>query len=533
MPPESPPEDDTAAQADEDDIDDADSGLDATRHDEPAGAGDGCPDGEEAGSDGGDAAVATDAVVDRRVDALDLWQRWDADEQNSPGDDGLLPLVDLHLHRYCPVPFLDSDPEPEAERPDVQFLRGPIRTGVRHTPTAVLVVTVLFVVGAEFSPSVGGVSVFFPRLGAVDVVALVGAALVWGAILGLTIEADLVEGRDLLKALVVYGTFAVLAAGTVGSIYLVLTAEDPSTLPPNIIYTSGYLLTLLVGGLLIYDGMMRTEYLFQQLDNKEIVDSTPGRTDGPYERFRADLVEKLTQSRPLPVVGEFPIPFLFAPLFVSQFAAVWWVTDGPQALGFPLTYAANVFVDLFIAVVAFQFLVLLKGFYELVTDEWDGESTESLLTYRPFHPDARGGFRDFGRFATRVNLILIVGGLFLTYRLLVQGARVLPTAMGSDHGAVLWMMNFSGPVVAYGLVALAWLYYSFWELHRKMARERQESYLKRIEKRPVPDNSPEEAAAYGELRTGPPVWPIGTTALASLVSGTLAPVVVALPRLLS
>ncbi|MDX1747362.1 MAG: hypothetical protein R3324_15610, partial [Halobacteriales archaeon] len=397
--------------------------------------------------------------------------------------------------------------------------------------------------------------------------------------------------------------------------------------PNNILFTSGYLLMLLIGGLLVYDGMLRTENLFENLGRKLVVSDR--REDAPFTResawlpvglldesdqeevsdgavpisstaadrlvekvfesvgaeerdyisqedlyplFHDDLRDSLEDTTDVPIVGEVTTAFLFAPLFVVQFAVVWMIQLGPQNLEFPVTLWGNVLLDLFIVVVAFQFLVLIKKFGELITDsvqvdvvhvgaQTDGGTRKTtdrrlelgerrrqeieLLTYRPFHPDGRGGFRDFGKFATRVNVLLILAGLYVTYRLYVQGGRTLPevvTQSGAAHdisvSGIVWVVSYVGPVIAYTVAAGAWLYYSFWQLHLKMAREREEQYTEELRRRRMePDGNPAERigiASYRyewlEIRASAPVWPINYRQLMSLASGTLAPVVLSFSR---
>jgi len=425
-------------------------------------------------------------------------------------------------------------------------------------------IALLFLVSAELVPHVDGPSAYLSSLPLVLVPAGAGGVVLWGLLAYLVVGAGLVEGRELAKAIAVYGLAVVLAIGTTASIFLVLTAEDPRTLEPNVVYTSGYLLLILVGGLLTYDAMLRTEYLFEHLDRKLVVEETD---EAAYEAFRRKIADQLSHRTTLPGGYTVPTYLLFAPLLIAQFAAVWALAgDGPQNLSFSVTFVVNVLLDMVLAVIYFQLFVLIKTFHDLVTGSVtlyrDGSGTlhheqsdggdrtpeeVDLLSYRPFHPDGRGGFRDFGKFATRVNVLLILGGLYVTYRLYVQGARDLPaTEVALDTALTLdvfvWVASYVGPVVVLIAVAVAWLYYSFWTLHVKMAHERERAYIewtrrrRRDDEDTIPADTPlgavEDATDWQERRAPAPVWPVDARLLVSLVSSSLVPLVLALPRFL-
>ena len=491
----------------------------------------------------------------------EVWVRDDTDGRDAAVDAGVMPFDDLHLHRYCdisPVQLADSPPGietntgwlaalrtllarvelfppadgtrpgthevirylpargdelPEGEsRSPLWFLRGTVRTVIQYTPFVVATLALIFVVAAELSPAVEGLSAYLLAVPSSVVPLAAVAVVLWGVLGYLLIGAGLVRGEELAKGMVVYGLVGVLSVGTAGSIYLVLTADDPTALPPNIIYTSGYLLVVLVGGLLTYDGMLRTEYMFNNLERTLVVEP---EDQSAYEAFRRKLSRQLSDRTSITLVGEVRTCWIFAVLLVSQFAAIWAVGGaGPQNLSFSVTFVANVLIDVVMAIVYFQMFILIKGFHDLVTgqvtiaDEDDiPEGPHALLSYRPFHPDGRGGFRDFGKFATRVNVLLILGGLYV------------------------------GPVLVLLAVSLAWLYYSFWKLHVKMAREREQhytSYLLRNRDENADDRlgSFDDALEWQERRAPAPVWPVDTRLLVSLVSSTVVPLVLALPRLM-
>jgi hypothetical protein len=557
---------------------------------------------------------------------VDVWARSDRPTTNPNSDAGIVPFDDLHFHRFCdlipmrvdrgevvtdrgrlaylrslwravelvPPPggdggadtprrttgasVHDRSAEPTDHEEPIRYLPSPeddgslpltglIRTALRYTPLVVGCLALVFLVAAELAPGVEGASAYLSSLPLVLVPAGAGGAVLWGVLAYLVVGAGLVSGRELAKAVAVYGLVAVLALGTAVSVFLVLTAERPDRLDPNIVYTAGYLLLILVGGLLTYDAMLRTEYLFDNLGRKLIVDED---ATGAYEAFRLQVAERLDHHTE--VLGRsVPTYLLFAPLLVSQFAAVWaFAGNGPQNLSFQVTFWANVLVDLVLAVIYFQLFVLIKAFHDLVTgnvtlyrdddgnyhpddgtDDPDASPRAAvevdLLSYRPFHPDGYGGFRDFGKFATRVNVLLILGGLYVTYRLYVQGARALPatevaldTALTTE--VLVWGVSYVGPVVVLIVVAFAWLYYSFWTLHVKMAAERERAYIEWAYRRresddePTPVDTPlgavEDATDWQERRGPAPVWPVDSRLLASLVSSSLVPLLLALPRFL-
>lgn len=463
------------------------------------------------------------------------------------------PLEDIHLHRYCHVsPFseLNTDAEPE-----FTFVEGSIRTGLRFTPLVILGVVIITIAYGEISASVQGISALLPQFEPYVLLVGIGVVVLWGGILALASRVDLFDGRDLMAAGLVFGLLGGLLAGTGYSVYWVLRAEDPSSLPPNIVFLSGYLLMLLVGGLLIYDGMLRTEYMLENFGewSHSIV---PEEKEDQYEDWLRALDDDLSDALFDIELFDYSIPIqtshVFAVLFVLQFGGLWVATSGPQNLDSNYTLGLNLFLDFFIVVIAFQFLILIKYFHELVSDSYDPEdSTEEpdgpddstertgsqLITYEPFHIDHHGGFKDFGRFATRVNVLLLLGGSYTFYRLIVQGLRVLPatgvSGFGSEAALLFWVANYVGPILAYGIAAFAWVYYSFWAMHRKMVLDKQ---IRFIEDQELKHGSVEPAAIgdeVDEFNDSPdftylhsaPEWPINSRWLVSLASANLAPLV--------
>jgi hypothetical protein len=494
---------------------------------------------------------------DSAEDQWTYWVRWpdlDGDEPRGSA----LPTGDLHVHRVCRV--LPSRTAREPGGPDnFEFISGTPRWVLRHTPLVILTVGLVFAISAEFSPSVQGLSSILSVVSPENTLLAAAAVLPWPILVWLLATAGILDGRDLSKALVVYGTGLLLVVGTGFSFLLVSLAEDPSALPDNIVYTSGYLLTLFVGGHLLYEGLLKIESLIVNFGKRDVV-----KNRAAYEAFVAELNDALHRqflqddlATVLPGrLGErvrafgarrvdLPTSHVFAALFSLQFAAVWAIRDGPQNLDFAVTLAGNTLLNVVIAAATFQFLVLIRYFNLLLNDDFVSEAGERVgLRSEPFHFDGRAGFSDLGRFAIRINVILIVGGLYLVYRLYVQGGRAVGAAGLTGLGDVellLWTFSYLVPVLAYALAAGAWLYYSYWAMHAKMERDREHHCLRFQGTRKDRDG---EVPAVGDpmdaFETGPdwsyimdtPTWPVNNQRLVSMASGTVSPVLLILPSLL-
>ncbi len=479
-----------------------------------------------------------------------LWIRWT--------DGG----ADLHFHRVCEIvpqlavtrrpPFVRSVPETgerptftpvrggeEGEPVPFRFVSGLPRELIRHVPLVVLVVALALFVGAEFTPHVDGVSTLIPTVSGANAVLFGVFVLITPVLLWLFSSVDVVESRELPSALVVYGLIGFLGAGVVASILLTITASHPSETPPNVVFVSGYLLVLLVGGQLLYEGTLRIEHLFVKLGRRDgdIVGNTQA-----YRRFLTDLHDALNDR----IVFGLKPSRLFGVLFAAQFAIIWIIGDGPQTLDYGLGLAMNFGLNAVLATVAFQFLVVVRYFYQLMA------TTETYadvnLTYEPFHVDGHGGFRDFGRFATRINVILTAGGLYLVYRFYLIGGRTLPVdgVFGFQDPILLsvWLISFAGPVIAYALGAGAWGYYSFWTMHTKMVRDKN-TLARRYQgtrgdvdrdRTPSAGDSIEEfdqtAGPEWAALMSAPTWPLDVNTMVSLASGSAAPLLLPASNLL-
>lgn len=479
-----------------------------------------------------------------------LWVRWpnirDGERAINLEFEGA-PIGDIHLHRYCDIsPFTSIDRDFE---PELKFVTGPLRTGLRVTPMVILTVVVAMILYGELSPAVQGVSVFLPDVPQTMGLFAGGAILLWAVILALAGRVDLIDEKELISVTIVFGLILTLAVGTTYSIYAVVTADNPTTLPPNIVFLSGYLLMLLLGGLLVYDGMLRTEFMIEHFGDwsHSIV---PPEQRGQYGNWREGLANDLTDALYEFEMGDTEVrirtAYIFATVFVAQFGVLWWIAQGPQNLNSSVTLAVNVFLDFFIVVIAFQFLILIKHFHNLVTDAYVNTAEtkavtsgtgQKIIQYEPFHIDQHGGFKDFGRFATRVNVLLILGGAYTVYRLYVQGLRVLPptglSGFESQFLLLFWIGSYVVPIFAYGVAAIVWLYYSFWAMHRKMILDKQALFIEEQGNRDGDGSVPAVGDPVDDLESGPdwtylhaaPEWPINSRWLISLASANFAPVI--------
>lgn len=477
-----------------------------------------------------------------------LWIRWT--------DGG----TDLHLHRICAIvpqiefqrsaPFVYLRPETgdrptfeRVERADdgsyretgeevqFKFIDGVPRLLLRHTPLVVLVAMVLLVVGAEFTPGVGGISDLVPRIAGPDA-ALFGLYLgITPLLLWLLSSVGVVEYNEFPTAAVVYGQIAALASGVAVTLFLVTTADHPSAVDANVVFVSGYLLLLLIAGQFLYEASLRIEHLFVKLASRK--NDIVGR-EIAYRYFLTDLHDSLRRS-----VSILRPSRVFGVLIAAQFAIIWIIGEGPQHLDYTLGLIVNVVFNAVLGTVTFQFLVVVRYFNRLLNAGEEYSDVE--LTYEPFHVDGYGGFRDLGRFATRMNVILSMAGLYLVYRLYVVGARSIPPdgvmALGAEDPLLLavWLISFVGPVVGYALGAAAWLYYSFWSMHLKMVRDKHQ--LVRQFQGEAGDAEEARAPAAGDLiaefegTAGPewgalqdaPTWPLEVNKMVSLVTGYAVP----------
>jgi hypothetical protein len=208
-------------------------------------------------------------------------------------------------------------------------------------------------------------------------------------------------GSSLHRSIIFFGTAIPLGIGTIYTLYDVLIVSG-SAGKPAMTVQAGYFLFVLIVGHLVYDGLvLKTEHLLDQLGKTSIVNSNA------YGTFYTDMTEKLGSSythEAIPI--ELPRSLVFALV----------VALGPLSLPFVFTsfqpweaisYMAYNLVTVFVIAVFYDVFVLIYFFVELLRKD--------ILQYRPFHPDEHGGFRDLGRFAMRVNVILFVAGMYNSY----------------------------------------------------------------------------------------------------------------------
>lgn len=521
------------------DVTSTDAGPERAPQDGPAA--DGTPrEGSSPGEPTGDGDRTASSVADgERLAPPGVWKRWVDGKDN------------LHLHRFSSilpqvrrrdgspyVEFLPEGPEPPTftdpdtgETREFVFVGGWTRQVLRHTPLVILLAAIVLFVGAEFSDPVVGLSELFPVLDDRLLIVLVWALFI--PILGyLFSTADIIGGgdRSFFDMVSVYGLPIVLAGGVAISVVLVVAAPDPTGLAPNVVYVSGYLLTMLVGGQLFYDTILRTENLIVDLPETRIVNH-----EDDYYRLVTEMADSLQTT----VLGV-PAATVFGFVFAIQFGGLWTIADGPQHLGFGLNVAVNTALNVVLVVATFQFIVVVRYLNELFSDE--GEYSH-VLGYEPFHVDGRAGYRDLGRFAIRYNVLIGLGALYIIYRLYATGSRALLggglDSFTHSFDMLVWMINYGSPVLVFGAVLLAWVYLGFWSMHRKMMREKDRISWA-FQGDPKTDGDAGAGVPIREMENGPtyqyvvnaPEWPVQPQRLTGIITGTFLPLLLPLPELL-
>jgi hypothetical protein len=254
--------------------------------------------------------------------------------------------------------------------------------------------------------------------------------------------------------------------------------------------------------------MRRAETLFTSLDRTELLRGEEKR------RYVETFLPRLQSAFRTHVLGV-PAVLPLGVLFVAQFVWIWTLGAGPFGLDAWSTLLFVAAVDVVIVVLTVQFVLLVRFLNELLRDDGDDGI---YLQYLPGHEDDSGGFRDFGRFVTRVNSLLVLGGVYLAYRLHVQGSRdpfgpAGETAI-SAWDSLLWTVSYVLPVVVYALVIGVWIYFSFWQLHRKMVRDKRRAIH---QERPGDGRSREDLTTLQTYREAPE-WPINERLLVTVLS---------------
>jgi len=480
---------------------------------------------------------------DRRERRVNVWKRW-TDEEEVPFH-GYCVLRPVDVRGWWP-PEWELEREPATGKPDLSYCPPVPRWVLRHTPFVVLLATLFFAFQAygPFLLQTGDRLLGFvtwPSL------AFVAVMLAWLAVLfRLLREVAAFPGSGTMQATVVH----VLAVGLTAGVVLGLYAAGPDAYYPGLSaeleaavtsFPFAFLWMLLLGGHLVYDGMLRTEYMFSHLHEKHrtVVDDVDAYRTEFLDAFRAALTHRTRFGERLPgwsgaapllgrVPGEVRTCHLFAFLFVVPFFAIWWLapTD-PEVAGGSLVRAVIALVptvlDFFLVVVFFQFVVLVTYFNTLLADHGpEDEDASFTLEYRPGHPDEYAGFRDFGRFATRVNVLLLVGGIYVGYRLYVGGIESFAELdPGVTVETVAWGIDYLGPLGFYLFAVVLWLYLSFWQIHKTMRRGREREIERRATR--------EEGSDPGYDLQNAPVWPVDQRVLFGLVSADLLPLLGLLP----
>ncbi|WP_336001783.1 hypothetical protein [Halorientalis halophila] len=429
---------------------------------------------------------------------VSYWERWTDDR--GP------------FYRSCAVIPFDSVSEPNnGERPEITFSTGVPRLMLRNLPTLLLAVLVVWTpttLAAQLTA--GRLSLAVPRPGLETVALLLPAVAIGGLWIYLLYRllTGTLDSTGVHRSLVFFATLVPLAAGTAYTVYEAWA--NPGT-APAVTVQAGYFLFVLVAGHLVYDGLvLRTENLLAELGDSEIVDRAA------YATFREERLSRMGATVDVgPITVSRSVAFTAALSFVPL--ALPYLTLGWNVWTM-IAFVPYSVVTVLIVAVAYDAFVLIYTFMELLRRD--------ILVYKPFHPDDHGGFRDLGRFATRLNVVLAVTGGYVAYRFVVEGLYYF-SAQASPLEMVTWIVSYVGPVVAYVCFTLFWLYHSFWKLHRKMeeGRRKQVELLQRRERdrHDDPDGRTEafadlnvDAPAWESLQ-GAPTWPIKRQSLFGIV----------------
>ncbi|TKX56677.1 hypothetical protein EXE44_13700 [Halorubrum sp. SS7] len=370
------------------------------------------------------------------------------------------------------------------------------------------------------SVGTGEVQLMFPQLtprsGAV-LVGAIGVGLVWAYLVYRLVTSG-IRGSGMYRGVVFFATALPLVAGTAYAVYRAVTVDGGGA-DPALTVQAGYFLFVLVAGHLVYDGLaLKTENLFTQLKDSSIV-SQPA-----YDEFYAELTTVLGDTLTVgPIAISRSVAFA---LVVALGPLLLPVIVSPWAGWGEIAYVVYAIVTLFVIAMLYDVFLLVYKFTDLLQRD--------ILTYQPFHPDDHGGFRDFGRFATRVNVILVIAGGYVAYRFYAEGVLnipadgIEPTLLG-----LTWVVLYIGPIAAYAALALFWLYHSFWRLHQKMEDGRQKRIEELQRETKGDDQQPRQdfadldvsAPAWESLRDAP-TWPIKRQGLFGILVMDAVPIAI-------
>lgn len=468
------------------------------------------------------------------------------------------------FHRYCDIlppsfyRIAGNAAEPNTDHdqcPEIQYCFGIARAALRVTPMVVAISAVLLLIDAELATTVVSLS---EVVGAIDVdvsstlgfVDKLVIGVVWAFILvGLLRCAGLLNVKELLRAALVYLLLILLLASVIASIYVITTNGlfNPHTqddISGNVLFVSGFLLMIFLGGQLVYDGMLRTENLFWNLHDKYPPIIKPDDRKG-YDEFREKLKQAfkhrcfnkvIKRNRwlnshvdrfPLNLITSIPTVYVFAFLFAGPF----YVVDRPTEPVRGVLGLVPTALDFVLVVVFFQFLVLIKYLNKLLEShgpQIDQTDESFTLQYKPLHPDGYAGFKEFGQLATRVNVLLVIGGIYVVFRLYVAGMGVYPGPGAKAPELVTWTFDYVGPVITYVVAVLVWMYFSFWRIHKSMVQGKEAAIRKRGLSTDKNRQTDEGWQTEYRLIREAPVWPINTRIFLSILSMDVLPILGAL-----
>ena len=439
------------------------------------------------------------------------WERW-------TGETG-------PFYRACAVFPFDSIVEPteasDSTRPAVQFTTGVTRLLLRNLPIFVLGTAIIyFAINIARSVFTGDLQLALPAVTFRTLGLGIPGILIGGLWLYLVyrIVGATLQSSPLHRSIIFFGTAIPLLIGTAHATFIAWTNAGSGS-EPAITVQAGYFLFVLITGHLVYDGLtLKTENLFAKLGTTSIV------TKSEYDDFYQNLTETLGDTLS---IGKLTMPRSVAfALTLALIPILLPVIVTPWASWGELAYVAYSIVTLFVIAVLYDVFVLVYKFTELLRRD--------ILTYQPFHPDDHGGFRDLGRFATRVNTILLVAGGYVAYRFYAEGILNLPSdGLSLSLLGVTWVVLYLGPIVAYVFLVLFWLYHSFWRLHQKMEKGRQQR-IEEIQRQAKTDTQQQkrnftdleaDAPPWQSLREAP-TWPIKRRGLFGILVVDAIPVLI-------
>ena len=213
----------------------------------------------------------------------------------------------------------------------------------------------------------------------------------------------------------------------------------------------------------------------------------------------------------------------------------------------------------------FNSLVGLVFFRKLITGSLRGPGGAPIEPdYLPYHADGRGGYRDIGKLAMRINFIVIIAGVYYVHRAYVAGLRTSPSAPdpafaplyadtlgiagAANLEAIFWSINYLGPVLLYILVVGFWFYYTFWEIHKRMRKLKRDTILRVQHHNRLNGKYPEspyvrtDAPSSRERPLGDlfdrtdlydaPEWPVDSRRLGWILTGNVLPILLSVLTLL-